>query len=35
MMTGYFLAGFYPDKPETVQEILMNTVREHVIDFCE
>ncbi len=30
-----FLAGFYPDKPETVQEILMNTVREHVIDFCD
>ncbi len=30
-----FLAGFYPDKPETVQEMLLNTVREHVIDFCE
>ena len=30
-----FLAGFYPDRPETVQEMLMNTVREHVIDFCD
>ena len=30
-----FLAGFYPDRPETVQEMLMNTVRAHVIDFCK
>ena len=30
-----FLAGFYPDRPEVVQEILANTVREHVIDFCK
>ena len=30
-----FLAEFYPDRPETVQEMLMNTVREHVIDFCD
>ena len=30
-----FLAGFYPGRPEVVQEMLMNTVREHVIDFCK
>ena len=30
-----FLTEFYPGRPEVVQEMLMNTVREHVIDFCE
>ena len=30
-----FLMSFYPDRPELVQEILANTVREHVIDFCK
>jgi hypothetical protein len=30
-----FLTGFYPGRPEVVQEMLMNTIREHVIDFCE
>ena len=30
-----FMTGFYPDRPETVQEILMNTVRSHVIDCCK
>ena len=30
-----FMTGFYPERPETVQEILMNTVRSHVIDCCK
>ena len=30
-----FLTGFYPGRPEVVQEMLMNTIREHVIDFCK
>ena len=30
-----FLTEFYPGRAEVVQEILLNTVREHVIDFCE
>ena len=29
-----FLTGFYPGRPEVVQEIVANSAREHVIDFC-